>query len=91
MPAPRGVGVGTTRSTGKDLFPGHPLCYAEPVDMATHVWCDSCQEIRPIAEEGLAYPDATGHYLSADLICAVCGGIVCTLYTPLQDLAQAES
>jgi hypothetical protein len=49
----------------------------------THVWCEVCQAIRPIKIDDMHADDASGHYTEAsDLMCAVCGQVIATLYLP---------
>jgi len=49
----------------------------------TRVWCEVCQTIRPIKIDDMHADDASGHYAEAsDLMCAVCGFVIATLYLP---------
>ena len=50
-----------------------------------HAFCDACKVVLPVTIEPLDQPDTTGRYRGGDMVCAVCGFIICTLYEPVED------
>ena len=49
----------------------------------THIWCDTCQAIRPVVIVDMHADDASGAYTEAsDLRCDFCGFVIATLYLP---------
>jgi hypothetical protein len=53
------------------------------MEMPTHAYCDICGAIQPVEVGALEHPDPSGRFRGADVLCAVCGWIVCTLYERL--------
>ena len=55
--------------------------------MTKHAFCYVCDAV---AVEPLEHPDTTGRYRGGDMVCSVCGFVICTLYEPV-DQVEARS
>jgi len=61
------------------------------MEMPNHAYCDFCEKIQTVTFEALTRPDDTGLYKGGDVLCDVCGWIVCTFYDRLETIALIET
>ena len=59
--------------------------------LPSHAYCDFCEKVQPVTCEAPSHPDDTGLYKGGDVLCNVCGWIVCTFYEPLETKALVET
>ena len=55
------------------------------MEIPTHAYCNFCSAIQPVEVGALERPDTSGRFHGADMLCTVCGWIVCTLYKPVEE------
>jgi hypothetical protein len=60
------------------------------MEMPTHAYCNFCGAIQPVEVGALERADASGRFRGGDMLCAVCGWIICTLYKPVEAVEEPK-
>ena len=60
--------------------------------MNSHIWCSSCDCIRPVAFGQMDGDDITGRFTDAvDVMCSKCHLVIATMYNPKQPPSQRDA
>jgi hypothetical protein len=58
--------------------------------MTKRAFCTACDAAQAVTVEPLEHPDTTRRYRGGDMVCAVCGFVICTQYQPVEGVEPPQ-